>query len=145
MKPVVLKIKRFDKSLPLPEYKTEKAAAMDLCARETVVIPARSIGYVPLNIAFKLPPEHFALVAARSSLHKKGVMMANGIGIGDEDYCGDNDEYRAVLFNFTDQEVTIEKGERIVQLLILERGKVMLEEVEHLGEKDRGGIGSTGF
>jgi dUTP pyrophosphatase len=145
MKPIQLKIKRIDKSLPLPEYKTEKAAAMDLAARETVAIPARSIGYVPLNIAFKLPPNHFALVAARSSLHKKGVMMANGIGIGDEDYCGDNDEYRAVLFNFTDQEVTIEKGERIVQLLILERNEVALEEVEHLGEKDRGGIGSTGF
>jgi dUTP pyrophosphatase len=145
MSKLTIKIKRFDKSLPLPEYKTNKAAALDLSARETVIILPKSVGYVPLNIAFKLPPNYFALMAARSSLHKKGVMMANGIGIGDEDYSGNNDEYRAVLFNFTDQEVVIEKGERIVQLLILNREKVTLEEVEMLDEKDRGGIGSTGF
>jgi len=71
--------------------------------------------------------------------------MANGIGVGDEDFCGDNDEYRAVLFNFTDQEVVIKKGERIVQLIILSRKKVEIEGVVELGNNDRGGLGSTGF
>jgi dUTP pyrophosphatase len=145
MKKIDVTIKRFDKTLPLPEYKTNNAAAMDLCARETVTIGPRAIGYVPLNIAFKMPSGYFALLAARSSLHKKGVMMANGIGIGDEDFSGDNDEYRAVLFNFTDSEVVIERGERIVQLIILNKEKVVLDEVEKLDEADRGGIGSTGF
>lgn len=142
---VKILIKRFDKSLPLPVYKTSKAAALDLCARETIVIAPQAVGYVPVNIAIKLPPNHFALIAARSSLHKKGLMMANGIGVGDEDFSGDNDEYNAILFNFTQEPVTVEKGERITQMIILKRGKVILEEVEELGEKDRGGIGSTGF
>lgn len=139
-----IKIKRFDKSLPLPEYKTKGAAAFDLYAREEITIEAKSAGYVPLNIAIDLPETHWALVSARSSLHKKGLMMANGIGVGDSDYAGDNDEYKAALYNFSDQEVVVEKGERIVQMIILEREKVELEEVEHLENQNRGGFGSTG-
>lgn len=137
-------IKRFDKSLPIPEYKTKGAAAFDLYARVEVNIPARTVGYVPLNIALQLPDDHFALMSARSSLHKKGLMMANGIGIGDADFSGDNDEYRAALYNFTDEAVVVEKGERIVQMIILEREKIHLQEKEHFGTKDRGGFGSTG-
>jgi len=140
-----LKIKRFDKSLPLPEYKTDKAAALDLYARVDTTIPPKEVGYVPLNIAIELPKEHWALVAARSSLHKKGLMMANSIGVGDEDFCGDNDEYKAILLNFTDQEVMVKKGERLAQLIVLPRERVEIEEVEKLGNKDRGGVGSTGF
>ncbi len=139
-----LKIKRFDQTLPLPEYKTDRAAALDLYARVEVIIPPHQVGYAHLNIALELPKNHWALLAARSSLHKKGLMMANGIGVGDEDFCGDNDEYRAVLFNFTDQEVVVKKGERIVQLIILSREKVEIEGVVELGNQDRGGIGSTG-
>jgi len=59
-----IKIKRFDKSLPLPSKHTEGAAAFDLAAREEVTIGPRSIGYVPLNIALETPPGHFLLVAA---------------------------------------------------------------------------------
>lgn len=140
-----LKIKRFDTTLPLPEYKTDKAAALDLYARLDTTIPAHQVSYVPLNIALELPVDHWALVAARSSLHKKGLMMANGIGVGDEDYCGDNDEYRAILLNFTDQDVIVKKGERIAQLMILHRERVEIEGVEELENEDRGGIGSTGF
>jgi len=139
-----LKVKRFDKNLPLPEYKTDKAAALDLYARLDTTIFPHKVGYVPLNIALELPQNHWALLAARSSLHKKGLMMANGIGVGDEDFCGDNDEYQSVLFNFTDQEVMVKKGERIVQLIILSRERVEIEEMIELGNKDRGGIGSTG-
>lgn len=137
-------IKRFDTSLPLPEYKSAKAAAFDLYARETITIPARQVGYVPLNIALELPPEHWALVSARSSLHKKGLYLANGVGIGDEDFCGDGDEYKAALLNFSDQAVTVEKGERICQMIILPREPVTLVEVAKLGHPDRGGFGSTG-
>jgi dUTP pyrophosphatase len=140
-----LKIKRFNKSLPLPEYKTDRAAALDLYARVDTIIPSREVGYVPLNIAIELPLDHWALVAARSSLHKKGLMMANGIGVGDEDYCGDNDEYKAILLNFSDKEIMVKKGERLAQLIVLPRERVEIEEVEELGNKDRGGVGSTGF
>jgi dUTP pyrophosphatase len=141
---IPIQLKRFDKELPLPEYKTAGAAAMDLVARIDVEIPPHQVKLVPLNVALSIPQDHFVLLAARSSLHKKGVMMANGIGIGDHDYCGDNDEYQATLLNFTDQTVVIPRGERIVQMMILPRPVVQIEEVESLGKPDRGGFGSTG-
>lgn len=99
---------------------------------------------VPLNIALELPKNHWVLMSARSSLHKRGLMMANGIGVGDEDYCGDNDEYRAALLNYTKEPVTIERGERIVQMIVMQREPVEVEIVEKLEGKDRGGFGSTG-
>jgi len=139
-----IKIKRFDQSLPLPEYKTSQAAAMDLLARVETVIPAHQTKLVPLNFAFELPKDHFALISARSSLHKKGLIMANGIGIGDADYCGDGDEYQAALHNLTDQPVLVEKGERVTQLIILKRDKIEWQELEGLGQRNRGGFGSTG-
>src|SRR3989344_8037277 len=101
MKPV--KIKRFDKQVPLPEYKTEKAAGFDLYARVGVEIPPREFKYVPLNVAVQTPPGYFLMLVARSSTHKKGIWMANGIGIGDPDFSGDGDEYSAVYYNFTDK------------------------------------------
>jgi dUTP pyrophosphatase len=139
-----LKIKLFDRSLPAPQYQTKGAVGFDLAAREETVIPAGEVKLVPLNIAIELPSGHWALLAARSSLHKKGLMLANGIGVGDADYCGDNDEYRAALYNRTAKPVTVEKGERVAQLLILPYAKVDLEVIEHLGNDDRGGFGSTG-
>ncbi len=139
-----VRIKRFDSSVPLPEYKTEGAAALDLYAREETTIPSRAIGYVPVNIALEIPNDAWVLLAARSSLHKKGLMPANGIGIGDSDFSGENDEYKAALLNFSDKEVVVEKGERITQMIILRRERVELEEVKSLSKKSRGGFGSTG-
>jgi dUTP pyrophosphatase len=66
-----IKIKRFDKDLPLPKYQTEGAAAFDLTAREEVTIAAGKIGYIPVNVALETPHDHFLLIAARSSTHKK--------------------------------------------------------------------------
>lgn len=143
-KKLVVHFKRFDESLPIPEYKTAGAAAFDLYAREETTIAAQSIGYIPLNIALQLPKDHWALVSARSSLHKRGLMLANGIGVGDYDYRGPNDEYKAAVFNFTSTEVVIEKAERVVQMMILERPKVTLEENTEFTDEDRGGFGSTG-
>lgn len=148
-KAITVVFKQFDTSLPKPEYKTDGAAALDLYARVETTIPARGIGYVPLNIALQLPKNHWALLAARSSLHKRGLMMANGIGVGDYDYRGPNDEYLAALHNFTDQAVVVEKGERIVQLLVMQREPVQLQLVSDFDvtdpqTKDRGGFGSTG-
>lgn len=137
-------IKRFDKSLPLPEYKTPGAAAFDLYAREETIIPAHQVGLVPLNIALQLPVDHWALLSARSSLHKMGLMVANGIGVGDYDYRGDGDEYKAALLNFTDQDVVVKKGDRLVQMIIMSRERVEFEELDQFGAENRGGFGSTG-
>ncbi|KND46839.1 MAG: dUTP pyrophosphatase [Parcubacteria bacterium C7867-004] len=138
-----LPIRRFDIDLPLPEYKTERAAAMDCVTRIAASIPARSIGYIPLNIAIKPPAGHMVLMAARSSLHKRGLMMANGVGVFDEDFCGDGDEYQVILYNFSNETVEIPKGERLVQILVLPVDRVSLKEVERMEEPTRGGIGST--
>jgi dUTP pyrophosphatase len=139
-----IKIKRFDTTLPLPEYKTQGAAAMDLCARETVTIEPQTVGYVPLNIALEVPQDYWVLLSARSSLHKKGLVPANGIGVGDSDYCGDDDEYRAALFNFTQKKVVVERGERVTQIIILPREKIEFTEVKKMSAKNRGGFGTTG-
>ncbi|MEK7510856.1 MAG: dUTP diphosphatase [Patescibacteria group bacterium] len=138
-------IRRFDPDVPLPEYKTDGAAAMDCYVREDVTIQPGSIGYASLNFALQVPPGHFTMLAARSSLHKRGLMMGNGIGILDEDYCGNDDEFRAVLYNFTDEPVEVKRGERIVQIVILPFDKVTLTEVERLGNESRGGLGTTGL
>lgn len=139
-----VKIKLFDKSLPLPEYKTSGAAAMDLYAREEVQILPHQVLLVPLNIALQLPADYYVQISARSSLHKKGLMLANGIGIGDSDYCGDGDEYLAALYNFSDKPVTVQRGERIVQMIVLKRERIEFEELAKFTDKDRGGFGSTG-
>ncbi len=138
-------IRRVDKDLALPEYKTAGAAAMDCVARVDTVVPPRGTAFVPLNIALKPPRGHFVLLAARSSLHKRGLVMANGIGIGDEDFAGDNDEYQAALYNVTDAPVEVKRGDRIVQLLILPFDRVEWDEVGTLGSPDRGGFGTTGI
>lgn len=138
-------VRRVDKELPLPEYKTAGAAAMDCAMREDVEIPAKSVAMAPLNISLKPPEGHFVLLAARSSLHKRGLMMANGIGIGDEDFSGDNDEYHAALYNFTDVPVALKRGDRIVQMIVLPFDRVMWNEVASLGNPDRKGFGTTGL
>jgi dUTP pyrophosphatase len=138
------RIKRFDKKLPLPKYHTDGAAAFDLSAREAVEIPPKEVRLVPLNVAIETPPGHFLLVAARSSTHKKGLILANGIGIGDPDFSGDNDEYHAAYLNFTDKPVVVEKGERIAQAMFVQFVKADWEEVERMDKKTRGGFGSTG-
>lgn len=139
-----IKIKRFDKSLPMPEYKTKGAAGFDLYSRKEVLIKAGEIGYAPLNIVIDIPATHWAMVSARSSLHKEGLLLANGIGVGDSDFCGDDDEYTATLFNFSKKDVVIEKGQRIAQMLILPYEKVEIEETIKLDNKNRGGFGTTG-
>ena len=118
---------------------------MDCVVREDVEIPVGKITLVPLNIALKPPRGHFVLLVARSSLHKRGLMMANGVGIGDEDYAGDNDEYKAPLYNFSNVTASLKKGDRVIQILILPFDRVEWDEVDTLGAPDRGGFGSTGI
>jgi dUTP pyrophosphatase len=138
-------IKRIDKEVSLPEYKTEGAAAMDCHVRESGTVPPKGVARVPLNFALKPPPGHFVLLAARSSLHTRGLMFANGVGIFDEDYCGDEDEFTAILYNFTDAPVTIERGDRIAQIILLPLDRMEWNEVDTLDAPNRGGIGSTGI
>jgi dUTP pyrophosphatase len=139
-----IKIKRFDKELPLPARATDGAAAFDLTARESVVIEPGKVGYVPLNIAAETPEGYFLLLAARSGTHKRGLMPVNGIGIIDPDYSGDEDEVRSAYYNFTDKPVVVEKGERIAQGVFVPIAAFEWEEVGEMNKKSRGGFGTTG-
>jgi dUTP pyrophosphatase len=139
-----IKIKRFDKELSLPKHHTSRAAAFDLYVRETITIPARGIAYVPLNNAVATPDGHFLLLAARSGLHKRGLMLANGVGIIDPDFAGDNDELKGVLYNFTDKDVVVEKGDRLIQGAFIKIADWSWEEVEAMPHQDRGAFGTTG-
>jgi len=137
-------VKRFDKELPLPEYKSAGAVAMDLVARESVTIKPQEVKLIPLNIAIEIPEGYFVLLVNRSSTYKMGITCVNGVGIGDYDFRGDNDEYMFPALNYTNQTVTIERGIRCCQMLILPVTKVSIKEVQKMESKDRGGFGSTG-
>ncbi len=140
-----LKIKRFDKDLPLPERKTDGAAAYDLSARVDIEVPAGGFALVPLNVAVELPAGHWGLLAARSSLHKLGLIPANGIGVIDHDYSGDTDEYHTALYNTTTEPVVVTRGMRVAQLVLVSLpADVDVVEVDSLGGPSRGGFGSTG-
>jgi len=140
-----IKIKRLDKTLPLPEYKTSGAVAFDLTARTDAAIEPKTLSLVPLNVIIKIPEGHTMILASRSSLPiKKGLLIPNGIGVFDQDYCGPEDEWRLEVFNFTDKKVKIEKGERIAQALIVPIVRAEWDEVDEMTEPTRGGFGSTG-
>ena len=139
-----IKIKRRDKTLPLPQYKTPGAAAFDLASREALTIKAGEIGYAPANVVFAIPKGYVLLLLARSSLHKRGLMLANNVGVLDSDYRGENDECIIALYNFSKKPVLVEKGERIAQGIIFKTEKAIWRETEKMGAKSRGGFGSTG-
>jgi len=141
---VNIKVKYFNKNLAKLEFKTKEATGFDLYSRLDVLLEPFCVSYLPLNVALKLPKNYWLMMAARSSLHKKKLMLINGIGVVDGDYCGDNDEYQAILYNFSNQKIAIKKGERLVQGILVKKTLVVLKEVERLGLKNRGGIGSTG-
>lgn len=139
-----IKIKRFDKELSLPEYKTKGAAGFDFASREEVTIGAGKIGVIPLNVAMEIPKDHFVLLCARSSTYKLGLTMITSIGIIDSDFCGDDDEFKFLVQNFTKKSVTIEKGTRIAQGILIKFLKANWQEVNKMVNKTRGGFGSTG-
>ncbi len=138
-------IKRIDPTLPLPAYHTAGSAAFDLYARETVAIAPHGLYKIPSNVIIATPPGHVLLVFARSSLaSKKGLMLGNSVGVLDSDYCGPADEILISVYNFTDQAVTVERGERIAQGIIIPIEHAEWQEANMLAEESRGGFGSTG-
>jgi len=145
MQNVPVKIKLFDPSLPLPAYQTSGAAAFDLYSRETVTIAPSEAAQIPTNIAIELPPDFWLLVAARSSLYKRGLQLINGIGVIDADFCGNDDEIKVILRNFSDTSITITPGERIAQGVIIPRTQAQFTIVPELSRANRGGFGSTGI
>jgi dUTP pyrophosphatase len=139
-----VRIIRLDKTLPLPEYHTPGAVAFDFYSGIAKTIEPGSQALLPSNFIIEVPQGYFLMLAARSSLTKKGLMLHNGIGVIDQDYHGPEDVVKMLLYNFTGAAVTVERGERIAQGLILPVTKAAWEEVDVLKPESRGGFGSTG-
>ncbi len=140
-----IKIKRIDKSLPLPEYKTTGSVCFDLLARTDMEIAAKSVSLIPTNIIIETPPGYMFIVIPRSSTpKKKGLLIPHGIGVIDQDYCGPDDEVLFQVYNFTENSVNVKKGERLAQGCFIPVVKVEFSEVKSISEKSRGGVGSTG-
>lgn len=117
---------------------------IDLRVAEDIHLEANEFKLIPLGVAMALPPNHEALLIPRSSTFKKyGIIQANSIGLIDETYCGDNDEWK--FSAYSTRSVDIPKNTRICQFRILEHQPIVaLIETDHLSDIDRGGFGSTG-
>jgi len=140
-----LKIKRLDLTVPLPAYGTSEAAGFDLAAAHDLTVAPRSIALVRTGLVIGVPPGHFLAIFARSSVPlKRGLMVANGVGVIDPDYCGTRDEVMIQVLNVTDRDVTISRGDRIAQGIILPAPRVTWDEVEEIRPVTRGGFGATG-
>jgi dUTP pyrophosphatase len=117
---------------------------IDLRSAEDITMKAGEYKMIPLGVAMELPKGYEALVAPRSSTFRKyGILLANSVGIIDEAYKGENDEWHFLAYATKDTK--IRKNERICQFRIIQHQPLIhLQEVESLGNADRGGIGSTG-
>ena len=140
-----VKIKRIDAELPLPKYETAGAAGFDFLAREDKAVQPKEIVLVPGNIIVEIPEGYMLVVVSRSSgPKKKGVQLPHGIGVIDSDYRGPEDEIWIQLYNFTDQAVTIKRGEKIAQGILIPVVQAEWDEIDQVASPSRGGGGSTG-
>lgn len=139
-----VKIKRVDSSLPLPVYETAGSVGFDILARESALVEPGKIELIPGNLIVEVPAGYMLVVASRSSTpKKKGLSQPHGFGIIDHDYCGPTDEVKIQVYNFSDKEVKVERGEKIAQGVFVRIDKFDWEEVERINEVSRGGFGST--
>ena len=143
----MIKVKVINKSnYPLPEYATSGSAGMDLRANieQEITLKPLERKLFPTGLFIQLPLGYEAQVRPRSGLAlKKGLTVLNAPGTIDADYRG---EIGVVLINLSNEECTIEPGERIAQLVIAQHEQADLELVTELSETERGdgGYGHTG-
>ena len=151
-----IRIFRKDKSVSLPQRKTDRSAGLDVYAARDVELYSGQPVLVPTGLIIESPPGYFFRLFIRSGFAvKNGVSLVNDVGIIDEDYCGPEDEVKIGLirhFNPQDSEndkpVIIRKGTRIAQMIFEKNAMPVVEWEEqediNFGEKTRGGFGSTG-
>lgn len=117
---------------------------IDLRAGETVYLTPGETAVIPLGVAMELPEGYSAIIAPRSSTFAKwGIMQTNSIGIIDESYCGDNDEWMLPVIAM--RQTTIHKNDRICQFRLVKKTQpIGFMPVKTLGNKDRKGFGHSG-
>lgn len=130
--------------LPLPAYQSAGAAGLDLCAAEGLLLQPGQRAAVPTGLAIAIPAGFEGQVRARSGLAlKHGLGVANAPGTIDADYRG---ELKVILINLGHDNVAIERGQRIAQLVVAPVVQVAINVVDELDDtaRGRGGFGSTG-
>ena len=144
METKTIRIKYFTDKIDRLAYIGGKSDWIDLrCAKE-VQMKAGEFCLIPLGVAMQLPEGFEAHVVPRSSTFKNfGIIQTNHTGIIDESYCGDNDQWFMLAYALRDTEIHV--NDRICQFRIVEhQPQLAFEETEELGNRDRGGLGSTG-
>jgi len=141
-----VKIQKLSQYAVCPKYASATAAGADLYAalKEPVVVKAGKTEFIPTGISMEIPDGFMGLIFARSGLAcKKGLAPANKVGVIDSDYRG---EIMVALFNHSDSDFTVERGERIAQIVITPYLTAEFEESDDLSKTERGagGFGSTG-
>lgn len=140
---MIIKIKYFEPDLE-PIEKISVGDWVDLRAAENVTLYKGDYRLIRLGVGMILPDGYEAHVLPRSSTANKfGIILANSMGIIDNSYSGDNDEWKFPAYAI--RNTFIEKGDRIAQFRIVKnQPSIEFEIVDHLNETSRGGIGSTG-
>lgn len=140
-----LRIKRLDPGVALPTPATDRAAAFDLAAAHDAEIPPGEIRLVGTGLVIGVPNGYFLGIFARSSTPlKRSLIVANGVGVLDADYCGPEDEVKIQLLNIGTTAVRVSRGDRLAQGIVLPAPRVEWEEVAEVDAPTRGGFGSTG-
>ena len=141
---MTLKFKRIHPDAVLPAYAHPSDAGMDIRSVADMTVPARGRALVPTGLVVLLPPLYEAQVRPRSGLAlKHGITVLNTPGTIDSGYRG---EIGVILFNSSDVDFQIKKGERVAQVVIAPVTQPVIEEAQEIDETDRGagGFGSTG-
>lgn len=138
-----IKVKRFMNGVLLPKMGSAYAAGMDFYQPESVVIEPHQTQYVTLGLAMEIPKGFMLMLAPRSSMSKTPLVIPNSFGVIDADYRG---EIKGIFKNISDNAYLIQKGDRLLQGILVPVGALKLLEVGELTETARGagGIGSTG-
>jgi dUTP pyrophosphatase len=140
-----VRIRRLHPSAALPRYESAGAAGFDLSASQDTTVQPGEVTLVPTGLAIEVPPGSFLGIFARSSTPlKRGLMVANGVGVVDPDYCGPEDEVKIEVYNFTARPVHIKAGDRIAPGLVVPSMRVEWDEPAELRADSRGGFGATG-
>ena len=143
---VKILVKKFDKNIKLPAYKTSGSSGMDLVAyiKKKITINPGKTAMISTGIAVAIPKKYEIQIRPRSGLAaKKGISVLNTPGTIDSDYRG---EIKIILINLSQKSFVVKSGDRIAQMILCPVAKGKLKEVKNLPKTVRGGggFGSTG-
>ena len=143
---VKILVKKFDKDIKLPTYKTSGSSGMDLVAyiKNKIAINPGATAIIPTGIAVAIPKNYEMQIRPRSGLaSKNSISVLNTPGTIDSDYRG---EIKIILINLSKKSFIVKSGDRVAQMILCPVEKVKFKEVKNLPKtvRGKGGFGSTG-